>query len=171
MGASSIAGDAFTGYTELRPLTVQPGCVEIGDPTMFFGRNLGAMGGCISLLKVTIPETCTRIGTCAFYGCSSLTGLEIPSGMRSIGHSAFLKYVGLTGLTFPANVPEMNKWAFGAFRSVTNLEYGFGVKLVGCPLNPAVVEAVEPVIAPGARSVSRALAGKAFGTLRSIVAP
>jgi hypothetical protein len=168
MGASSIAGDAFTGYTELRPLTVQPGCVEIGDPTVVFGRNSGVNGGCISLSKVTIPETCARIGICAFYGCSSLTGLEIPSGIRSIGHSAFLNCFGMTEITIPANVPEMNKWAFGAFRSVTDLEY---VRLVGCPLSPAVVEAVEPVLAPGARIVSRALAGKAFGTLRSIEAP
>jgi hypothetical protein len=154
-GVSSIAGDALTGYTELRSLTIQSGCVEIGDRTVEFGGNLGAFGGCISLAKVTIPEPCTKIGTCAFCGCSNLTELEIPSGMRSIGRLAFVNCAGLTGLTIPANVPEMSRWTLGTFRPVAILEY---VRLVGCSLSPAVVEAVEPVLAPdGESSVRRSL--------------
>jgi hypothetical protein len=37
------------------------------------------------------------------------------------------------------------------------------VTLVGCPLNSAVVEAIEPALAPEAKIVSRVLAGQKFG--------
>ena len=45
--------------------------------------------------KITIPDTVTSIGSCAFECCNLLTEIEIPSSVTSIASSAFLD-AGLT---------------------------------------------------------------------------
>jgi hypothetical protein len=66
----------------------------------------------------------------------------------------------LTRLTIPANIAQIGDRFGGVFRGVTTLEC---VNLVGGQLAPAVVEAVEPALAPGAQVVSPVLAGRKFG--------
>ena len=44
---------------------------------------------CTSLTSVTIPNSVTSIGRCAFYGCTSLTSITIPDSVTSIGDEAF----------------------------------------------------------------------------------
>jgi hypothetical protein len=46
------------------------------------------------------------------------------------------------------------------FRGVRTLQY---VALIGSPLSPAVVEALEPALTPGVQIVSAALARQKFG--------
>jgi hypothetical protein len=269
-GVSSISGDAFNGYTALRSLTIQPGCLKIEEGKVGMGEKTvgnwepfyeGAMAGCISLATVTLPETCASIGRCAFllcsgllqlrvpgflsgtasasassvnrigerafygcsrltrvtihprvtsigslafarcwnlaqvtfgpsmantgeypcgdcsclarrtlrsevasigerafYGCSGLTHLMIPSSVKSIEHRAFDGCSGLARLTIPGNIVRIGRGGrySEVFWGVKGIER---VTLVGGPLNPAVVESVEPALAPGAKVASRALAG------------
>jgi hypothetical protein len=64
-GVTAITGDSFRGYAMLRSLTIQPGCVTIEDGTGSSGKSQrceGAMAGCSSLLRATIPGTCATIG-------------------------------------------------------------------------------------------------------------
>jgi hypothetical protein len=265
-GVKSISGDAFDGCVALRSLTIQPGCVEIEDGTLKVSEGgpevypEAAIGGCVSLVVVTIPFTClsigrfafyscsslsqlaipssvTRIGECAFgdcsglthvrvppgvtnignyvfvgctrlaqvtmpwgvtsigasafrdcsslaqvvipssvmsigagafYGCSGLTQLTLPSDLRSVEDYAFYGCAALRLLTVPANLAEIGGGCDEVFKGVTTLEC---VTLVGCPLDPVVVEAVEPALAPGAKVVSRVLAGQKFGGSTIIAAP
>jgi hypothetical protein len=118
-GVSSISGNAFRGYKALRSLMIQPGCVRIEDVIMKVGNYWGAMEGCISLVTVTIPETCRSIGKGAFYGCSGLTGLRIPSSVRSIGDWAFCECSGLAHITIPSSVTSLE---YGALSGCSGLE-------------------------------------------------
>jgi hypothetical protein len=73
-GVTAIAGDAFCGYAVLHSLTIQPRCVTIEDGTIWnkeSQRREGAMAGCSSLVRASIPGTCATIGAFAFYGCSA----------------------------------------------------------------------------------------------------
>jgi hypothetical protein len=111
-GVSSIGGDAFNGYTALRTLTIQSGCAEIEDTTLRPSEYLGAWGGCTSLIKVTIPGTCTNIGSFAFCGCLSLTELLFPSSVRSLGNFAVCGCSALKELTIPSSVRSIATSAF-----------------------------------------------------------
>ena len=44
---------------------------------------------CTTLTSVTIPNSVTSIGSCAFSVCSSLTSITIPNSVTSIGSWAF----------------------------------------------------------------------------------
>ena len=61
--------------------------------------------GCIGLTSVTIPETVTSIGACAFYGCSGLTSVTIPKSVTSIGNYAFYGCDGLQSAYYGADNP------------------------------------------------------------------
>lgn len=54
----------------------------------------GAFMGCASLTSITIPNTCTDIGTYSFYG-TALTSITIPSSVKYLSDGAFY---GLTTL-------------------------------------------------------------------------
>jgi hypothetical protein len=184
-GVTAIAGDAFCGYAMLRSLTIQPGCVTIEDGAGFNSLGQpdgGAMAGCSSLVRATIPATCATIGAFAFYDCSGLSEIVIPSSVTTIGNSAFGYCSGLTVLEIPPSVRMIGYEAFSDCSGLRRLEISAGLAgigdghrdvfrgmrldrltLVGSPLHPAVVANLERALAPDARVISAALAGQAFG--------
>jgi hypothetical protein len=52
------------------------------------------------LVNITIPNSVTNIGYCAFDSCNSLTNIIIPSSVTSIGSNAFNKCNNLASVTF-----------------------------------------------------------------------
>ncbi len=63
---------------------------------------------------LTIPNSVTAIGNCAFYYCSGFNGtLTLPENITSIGNEAFYYCSGFTGsLTIPNSVTSIGKSAF-----------------------------------------------------------
>ena len=55
--------------------------------------------GCRSLTSISIPDSVTSIGDCAFSGCSSLTNISIPDSVTSIGVDVFHGCEGLADKT------------------------------------------------------------------------
>jgi hypothetical protein len=155
-GVRSIGCSAFRDCSGLGQLTVPSNVTSVGHC---------AFSGCSGLTRVTVLVGVESIGYYAFAGCSALAQVTIPSSVASIGNSAFYGCASLRGLTIPASVSEIGGEVFWG---VTALEW---VTLVGCPLDAAVVAAVEPALAPGAKVVSRALAGQPFGGFTIIAGP
>ena len=62
--------------------------------------------------NVTIPETVTEIGYCAFDGCSSLKSVTIPNSVKTIGGEVFYNCSNLSSVTIGENVESIGSWSF-----------------------------------------------------------
>lgn len=74
-----------------------------------FGSEIGS---CTSLTSVEISEGVTYIGDEAFEGCENLKSVTIPSSVISICNYAFWRCPNLTSITIPANVTFIGDDAF-----------------------------------------------------------
>ena len=74
-----------------------------------------------NLTSVTIPNSVTSIGDCAFIGCKSLISASIPSGVISIGDHAFSGCTSITSVTIPRSVVSIGLEAFDS-RTLTVIE-------------------------------------------------
>ena len=72
--------------------------VTIGNSVTSIGDC--AFFDCTALTSVTIGNSVTSIGVGAFYNCPSLTSVIIPDSVISIGNSAFRGCTALTNVTF-----------------------------------------------------------------------
>ena len=68
--------------------------------------------GCVSLVKISLPEQITIIGENAFSGCTNLQKIVIPDSVTSIGKYAFNGCSGLTSVTIGNSVTSIGKYAF-----------------------------------------------------------
>ncbi|MBP5728805.1 MAG: leucine-rich repeat domain-containing protein, partial [Clostridia bacterium] len=118
---------------------------------------------------ITLPDSLTAIGSCAFTDCADLKTVQLPDSLVSIGSSAFLRS-GLESVSVPEGVTRLKA---AAFRQCANLR---SVTL------PAALTAIEDYtfeqcsalteisIPEGVKTIgSRALAG--CGSLRNVVLP
>ena len=64
------------------------------------------------MTSVTIPNSVTSIGDCAFEDCSGLTSVTIGNSVKSIGDWAFGNCYGLTSVTIPNSVTSIGSEAF-----------------------------------------------------------
>ena len=65
-----------------------------------------------SIKKITIGNSVTSIGSCAFYNCTSLTSVVIGSSVTSIGDCAFQDCTSLTSVSIPDSVTSIGDSAF-----------------------------------------------------------
>lgn len=108
---TSIADNAFSGYTSLASVTIPDSVTSIGS---------SAFSGCTSLAAVTLPDDITSISSGTFNDCSSLTGITIPDGVTSIGDGAFTGCSALTSVTMPDGI-DMEITAFSGCTALTHV--------------------------------------------------
>ena len=94
-----IGAKAFIG--SLRGVTILSGVEEIGDDA-FYDQN--------SLIKITLPDSLTKIGDRAFKRCA-LRKLIIPNSVKSIGKESF-SGCRMEQINIPENVTEIGEGAF-----------------------------------------------------------
>ena len=67
----------------------------------------GAFFCCTGLTSVTIGNSVTSIGNCAFFdGCTGLTSVTIPDSVTSIGYGAFAGCTNLRRISVPAHFTD-----------------------------------------------------------------
>ena len=91
---TAFKGSSILAFTELKYFT---SLEKIAD---------NAFKGCVSLVKITLPEQITSIGTSVFNGCTNLKKIAIPNAVTSIGQQAF---DGCTSLT-RVDITDLSAW-------------------------------------------------------------
>ena len=86
---------------------------------------------CSSLTSITIPNSVTSIGEYAFYGCSSLTSITIPNSVTSIGRYAFYGCSNLTSITIPSSIAEIGRSTFSGCSNLTSITIPENVTSIG----------------------------------------
>ncbi|MBR3928342.1 MAG: leucine-rich repeat domain-containing protein [Clostridia bacterium] len=84
------------------------GIISIGDSA--FDSNV--------FYKITIPDTVTNIGKCAFEFCNLITTVEIPDSVTNIGDYAFYDCYALSSVYIPDSVTNIGENAFGSCERV-----------------------------------------------------
>ena len=80
-----------------------PYLVEINLLSGCTSLGANAFWECVSLTRISLPETLASIGLRAFEGCVRLQGVAIPAAVTSIAENAFLDCHSLASLTFAEN--------------------------------------------------------------------
>ncbi len=78
-----------------------------------------------------VPETVTKIRSCAFYCCSELTKLTLGSAVREVGDYACIKCSGMTELNLNEGLQRIGRDGFSFCESLTKLEIPASVEYIG----------------------------------------
>ena len=92
---TSIATNAFKGYSTLKKVTIGKNVTSIGKSAFY---------KCKKLKTVSMGGNVTTIGDKAFYGCTSLKKITIPGKTKKIGVQAFAKCKQLSQVTIKSSL-------------------------------------------------------------------
>ena len=101
-GTYEISGYSGSGKTVNIPAEINGRNVIIGNYA-FKSKNIKS---------VTIPDTITSIGECAFIFCEKLETVKLSSSLTEIGYDAFSGCVSLKSIDIPNSVTSIGKSAF-----------------------------------------------------------
>lgn len=77
---TEIADEAFSGYANLRSVSLPDSVTRIGERTFY---------NCPRLAEIELPADLTEIGAYAFFGCESIVTLTLGQNLTFIGGGAF----------------------------------------------------------------------------------
>jgi hypothetical protein len=111
-------GELDTNYSaiknkdNIKEIIVGNGITSLDDDIFYNYKNL---------MKVTIADTVTFIGTYAFSGCTSLKEINLPDGVTSIGDSTFYNCINLKKIIIPKSATYIGFDAFNGCSSLTEV--------------------------------------------------
>lgn len=116
-GVKTIGAHAFDDMKLYGGISL-PNSLESIGPRAF--RSTVTMGD--NYYSLTIPNSVTEIGDYAFYSCYNISSVTIGESVSSIGKCAF-GYSGLKSLYIPASVTNIEWNAFEYVKSITSITY------------------------------------------------
>ena len=94
---------------------------EYTIPSQIGGKEVTQIGGgafenCVSLEKITIPDSVTTINYQAFSGCTSLKSVNMTDSVYDISYEAFYNCPALKTVTLSASILFVGDYAFGYYK-------------------------------------------------------
>ena len=83
------------------------------------------------ILKISLPEGLTSVGSLAFYECKKLTAVVIPNSVTRIGDYAFANCTGIELLNLGSGVENIGECAFSDCYKVASLTLPKSLKTIG----------------------------------------
>ena len=83
------------------------------------------------MANLTIPNSVTSIGDCAFTNCTGLAGVTIGNSVTSIGNRAFTSCVSLTSIIIPNSVTSIGNEVFAGCQNMASATIGNSVTSIG----------------------------------------
>lgn len=114
-----IGGGAFSDLSFLREIEL-PDVVRI---------SVGTFEKCVSLSRITLPESLESIGDGAFRNCRSLKNICIPAGVTYLGTDAFAEDIRLTEAEINGS-PRLGAGVFKGCISLTECELADGLESI-----------------------------------------
>ncbi|MBQ7715544.1 MAG: leucine-rich repeat protein, partial [Clostridia bacterium] len=112
------------------------------------------------LSSVSIPNSVTSIGDCAFDRCANLSEIDIPNSVTSIGRYAFNGCTGLTEIDLPNSVTTIDWYAFQGCTGFTEFDIPDDVTSIGNGTFQNCTGLTEIIIPNGVTSIGeRAFCG------------
>ena len=101
--------------------------VELPDVVRIGAR---AFAKCVSLSRITLPESLESIGDEAFLNCRSLREIRIPTGVTYLGANAFAEDVRLTGAEIAGAPSRLEPGVFENCVSLTECKLADGLSSI-----------------------------------------
>lgn len=83
------------------------------------------------ILKISLPDGLTSVGSLAFYECKKLTAVVIPNSVSRIGDYAFANCTGIELLNLGSGVENIGECAFSDCYKVASLTLPTSLKTIG----------------------------------------
>lgn len=116
-------------------------CINVQIPDGVAQIKDNAFKNCVSLEKITIPESCKTFGKSVFEECKLLTDVNIPNGVTEIPEKAFYNCISLEKLDLPQTVERIKAEGLKNCSSLVDFELPSNIyaldkeALYGCGFN------------------------------------
>ena len=140
---TSIAEDAFSGFTGIKSIIIPNSITTIGkyafnrctglETIILHCKEIGSwwFGSNDNIKEVIVGDEVNIIGDCAFYGFDGLTSMAIPNSVNSIGRAAFAECTNLTSIKIPNSVINIGDEAFEQCTSLSSVTMDNGIVSIG----------------------------------------
>lgn len=124
----SSDGAVITGFTGKPEILDLPSSID-GKPVIEIREN--AFYKCVTLKKISIPESISSIGHHAFYGCTSLESVEINGNIQQLSEGIFYGCENLESVDLKMQPSVLGSYAFYGCRSLSEFTVPSSVTNIG----------------------------------------
>ena len=90
-----------------------------------------AFANCDNLPSIDIPESVTSIGSGVFSGCAKLFSIVFPEGIETLKEQMFVGCKNLCSVTLPSSLTKIERWAFKSCSSLPKIDIPDNVTSIG----------------------------------------
>lgn len=124
---TSVADEGLAG-TKLKKITLPETITHLGVAAFGYNYSLtevvfsdgialqeisqSAFCYCTGLMKISVPDSVTKIGYWAFYNCTSLENVSLPDSLTAISYMAFAGCTALESISLPDGLQSIGIQAF-----------------------------------------------------------